>query len=133
MNDYFKKKYFENKDYYKNKGDNDNPWDLTRKLYTQHEERKDKMAEDYVIFHANTPNAYYEHKDNIKFSEDRHIVFKVLYDFKYLILLGFVMFNLMIVGNFVITNNQDKTKVQQNEVVKQGKGLKTKILPLNTA
>lgn len=131
LNEYFQKKYFENKEYYKNKVQDDNPFDMTRKLYNQHMDRKEEMDKNYVQFHPHTFKAYYEHKDELKYSSNRHILFKVLYDFRYLLLVGFILCNIFIIGQVFIEANQEKTKVQKTDMVTEGKGLKTKMLPLN--
>ena len=85
LDNYFQKKYFQNKDYFKLKEDDD-PWNLTRKLYNKHADAKEKEQEDYVIFHNYTHKAYYVHKDDLKYGEDRHVVFGILYDYRYFLL-----------------------------------------------
>jgi hypothetical protein len=132
LDDYFQQKYFKNRDYFKTKMEDDNPWDFSRKLYNKHMDEKEKASKDYVLFHPHTFKAYYEHKDELKYEGERHIFFKVLYDFKYLIISGFILFNIFIIGNLLIRQNQEKAEVEALSRVNQGKGIKTKLLPLNT-
>ena len=129
---YFQQKYFQNRDYFKTKLDDDNPWDVSRNLYNKHMDAKEKHNHDYVIFHPHTFKAYYEHRDQLKYEGERHLFFKVLYDFKYLIITGFILFNIFIIGNLLIKQNQEKVKVEDLSIVKEGKGIKSKLLPLNT-
>mgnify|MGYP006976748895 FL=1 len=96
-------------------------------------DRKEKQNEDYVLFHAHTFKAYYEHKNDLQYDKDRHLVFKLFYDFKYVILITFIMLNVFILGKIIIQQNEEKTKVEKANFVQEGKGIKGKLLPLNTA
>jgi len=128
---YFQNKYFKNKDYFKKKTSGDNPFDLTRKLYNQNIDQKVKMQEDYVMFHEFTYKAYYEHKDDVKFGEDRHIVFKLIYDFRYLILTSILGATVYGIYSGFSRDDKDKEDTGNIKYFNDGKGLLTKALPIN--
>jgi hypothetical protein len=110
LDNYFQKKYFQNKDYFKLKEDDD-PWNFTRKLYNTHADAKQKAEEDYVIFHNYTYKAYYAHKDELKYGEDRHVVFGILYDYKYFFLGVLVLAGIFGIGEMLkLSKEEDAPK-----------------------
>ena len=110
LDDYFQNKYFKNKDYFKYKTDETDPWNVTRKLYNQHRDRKEAMEEDYVVFHPFTFKAYHVHKDELKYAEDRHLFFRLLYDYRYLMLCGLILVGIFGFAEVFMMNKEDQSK-----------------------
>ena len=110
LDNYFQKKYFQNKDYFKLKVDETNPWNLTRKLYNQAEDKKEKMEQDYVHFRPFPTESYYVHKDELKYYEKYPVFLTVIYDYRYLILGGVFLAFIFSMGNLYLqTDNKGKT------------------------
>jgi len=128
---YFQNKYFNNREYFKTKYADDDPLHLTKKLYNEYKDVQDKRKEDYVIFHEYTYKAYYEHKDDLKYGENRHIAVKLLYDFRHIILVGFLGLTAYGLLEGFSSGDDEKEGIKPSDHIKTGKGLHTKILPLN--
>lgn len=107
LDNYFQKKYFKNKDFFKYKVDETDPWNLTKKLYNKYADKKDAEKENYVLFHEYSHRAYYEHKDDLKFSENRHVLFGVLYDYKYLIFGGILLAGIFGFGQLYLQSKKE--------------------------
>lgn len=120
LDNYFQKKYFQNKDYFKLKVDETNPWNLTRKLYNQTEDKKDKIKDDYVEFHPHTSESYFVHKDEIKYYERYPLFLQVLYDYKYLIVSGVFLAFLYGFGDLFMKGNSEK-KISEKKIIPQAK------------
>jgi len=108
LDNYFQKKYFKNKDYFKFKHDEDSPWNLTRKLYNQTMDNKERAKEEHVLFDIGT-EPYFASREELKYDKDRHLYMGLLYDYRYLI-----VGSIVIIGGIVIAetffNNKDETK-----------------------
>lgn len=67
MENYFMKKYFLNKDYFKLKNeDEDDPFHMTRKLYNKHKDMMEHRSEEYELVNKFTSYAYYKKKESPK-------------------------------------------------------------------
>ena len=55
----------------------------------------------------------------------------VLYDFRYILLGGFLVFSISSVGAVIYEKNKEKKRIDKQEVMKEGKGVIIKLLPLN--
>ena len=120
LDNYFQKKYFQNKDYFKLKHDETNPWNLTRKLYNQTEDKKDKAQEDYVEFHPYTADSYYVHKDELKYYAKYPLYYHVLYDYRYVIVIG--LFSAFVYGISDLYFKEDnKEKTPERKLLSQAK------------
>ena len=128
---YFKNKYFDNKDVFRKNPLDDDPFELTRKLYSRHIDRKEKQNNDYVIFYENTYKAYYEHKDELKYAGNRHLIFRLFYDFRYLILMGGLGITFYGIVDGMNSSDKEKESIEMSNFVDKGKGLNVKLLPLN--
>jgi len=118
LDNYFQKKYFQNKDYFKLKVDETNPWNLTRKLYNQAEDKKEKMEQDYVHFRPFPTESYYVHKDELKYYEKYPVFLTVIYDYRYLILGGVFLAFIFSMGNLYLQTD-NKGKAPQKNMLNQ--------------
>ena len=109
LDNYFQKKYFKNKDYFKYKSDDDNPWNLTRKLYNQTMDNKEKAQQEHVLFNDGS-NPYYASAEELKYDKNHHIALGVLYDYRALIAGGILLAGGIAVNEMFFKNNDNNKK-----------------------
>lgn len=63
--------------------------------------------------------------------EQKGGVFDLLYDFRYPIIFGFAALNFWIFAELVYEANRDKNRVKRLEIFSEGKGIVTRLTPLN--
>jgi len=59
------------------------------------------------------------------------VAFKVLYDFRYALAIGFGLFTVGSVGEIIYRKNKEKRKISSMTTIKEGKGILTTLTPLN--
>ena len=109
LDNYFQKKYFKNKDYFKYKVDEDSPWNLTRKLYNQTMDQKEKAQSEHVLFNDGS-HPYYASKEEMKYDKDHHLVLGLLYDYRTLIAGGFLLAGGIAVNEMLFKNDESNNK-----------------------
>ena len=68
---------------------------------------------------------------NTDSTKNPNAVLGVLYDFKFLILGTFVLFNLASFGSVLYTFNKEKARIDDMNKVREGKGVIAKLTPFN--
>lgn len=115
LDKYFQKKYFENRDSFKYKIDDDSPYNMTRKLYNKVQDKKENDEEEHVMFFPYTFKAYYAHKSELKYQKTRHIFMQVMYDYRVLFFTGLLLAAIFGFGNLYLQSNDYGKKPENNK------------------
>ncbi|KRX06034.1 DnaJ domain [Pseudocohnilembus persalinus] len=134
VNKYFQNKYFKNPEMNKKTPDGiENPFELTAKLYRQHRDNIEKRKQEYDTFFPGSEKMYYEKKEDEQKLKQKGMAMNLFNAFKIPIGLFFVF----ITGSAIIKgfseSNQQKKELEKMQMVTEGKGYRTKFLPINAS
>ncbi|KAL4464046.1 hypothetical protein ABPG74_005983 [Tetrahymena malaccensis] len=129
--DYFEKKYFGNKDFFKKNVIDDDEYELTMKLYKKHKEEVTEKKKDYIEFMSFSSNNYFVHKDVEKKAETENTTGNLLNEFKIPLLVLFLAMAGAGVFSGVNQKEQQKQSIQKTTIVKDGAGYRGNMTPVN--